>query len=77
MLKACACSGLEIAVKTLPKVRGKMGREKTLDKISKETEVLRRLQGYQGVIRLLECFEDEDSVQIVTEVGSLLRKHGP
>eukprot|EP00955_Chlamydomonas_euryale_P054370 355797-Chlamydomonas_euryale.AAC.7 len=30
--------------------------------------MLHRLQGNRGVIRLLECFEDDDSVQIVTEL---------
>mmetsp|Transcript_37652 Transcript_37652/g.111374 ORF Transcript_37652/g.111374 Transcript_37652/m.111374 type:complete len:372 (-) Transcript_37652:2622-3737(-) len=61
-------SGLEVAIKTLPKVRGKLSRERTLDKISRETEMLERLQSCPGVIRLLECFEDSASVQIVTEL---------
>lgn len=61
-------SGLEVAIKTLPKLRGKLTREKTLEKISRETDMLERLQGCKGVIRLLECFEDENTVQIVTEL---------
>lgn len=63
-------SGLEVAVKTLPKVRGKLTREKTLEKINRETDMLTRLQGCKGVVRLLECFEDNESVQIVTELCS-------
>jgi serine/threonine protein kinase len=49
-------------------VRGKLTRERTLEKIMRETSMLQRLQGSAGVIRLLECFEDEHSVHIVTEL---------
>ncbi|KAG1665070.1 hypothetical protein FOA52_012489 [Chlamydomonas sp. UWO 241] len=64
-------------------VRAKLSRERTLSKIARELDMLTRLQPARGVIRLLECFEDDDSVQIVTELcpGGDLHKyvesHGP
>lgn len=76
-------SGIEVAVKTLPKIRGRLSREATLEKIKRETDMMERLQGCAGVIRLLELFEDENTVQIVTELcpgGDLqkfVEKHGP
>ena len=70
-------SGIEVAVKTLPKVRGKLTKEKTLEKISRETDMLQRLQSCTGVIKLIECYEDESSVHLVTELcpGGDLQKY--
>lgn len=64
-------------------IRGRLTREATLEKIKRETDMMERLQGCAGVVRLLELFEDETSVQIVTELcpgGDLqkfVEKHGP
>ena len=63
-----ARSGSEVAVKTLPKIRGKLSREKTLEKISRETDMLSRLQSCPGVVKLVECYEDDNSVHLVTEL---------
>jgi serine/threonine protein kinase len=58
-------------------VRGKLAREKTLEKINRETDMLARLQNVPGVIRLLECFEDSENVDIITELcaGGDLQKY--
>ncbi|GAX80703.1 hypothetical protein CEUSTIGMA_g8138.t1 [Chlamydomonas eustigma] len=70
-------SGIEVAVKTLPKIRGKLTKERTLDKITRETDMMERLQSCQGVVRLMECYEDENNVHLVTELcpGGDLQKY--
>lgn len=76
-------SGYEFAVKTLPKIRGKFSKTKTLEKILRETNMMQRLQGHPGMIQLLECYEDDNRVYLVTELaqGGDLQKfveaHGP
>jgi len=54
----------------MPKVRGKLTREKTLEKITRETDFLERLQKCRGVVQLENCFEDDNSVHLVTELCS-------
>lgn len=60
-------TGKEVAVKVLPKVRGKLSREKTLEKLAREVDILERLQGCGGVVHLEDVFEDMEHVSIVTE----------
>lgn len=64
----CGSQGKEVAIKVLPKVRGKLSREKTLEKLAREVDILERLQGCGGVIHLEDVFEDADNVSIVTEL---------
>ncbi|KAG1665062.1 hypothetical protein FOA52_012481 [Chlamydomonas sp. UWO 241] len=61
-------SGDEAAIKTLPKTRAGWTRETALSKIERETEVLTALKPHGGIVRLIECFEDDDNVQLVTEL---------
>ncbi|GAX85132.1 hypothetical protein CEUSTIGMA_g12552.t1 [Chlamydomonas eustigma] len=61
-------SGNAVAVKTMPKIRVGLTQSQTQDRIQKEIEVLQVLQSCPGVIKLLDCFEDERQVQIVTEL---------
>eukprot|EP00200_Dunaliella_tertiolecta_P002107 CAMPEP_0202344348 /NCGR_PEP_ID=MMETSP1126-20121109/4076_1 /ASSEMBLY_ACC=CAM_ASM_000457 /TAXON_ID=3047 /ORGANISM="Dunaliella tertiolecta, Strain CCMP1320" /LENGTH=412 /DNA_ID=CAMNT_0048935541 /DNA_START=77 /DNA_END=1315 /DNA_ORIENTATION=- len=61
-------TGREVAIKSLPKVRGKLTMEKTLEKLAREVDILDSLQGYPGIIQLIDCFEDSSSVKIVTEL---------
>ncbi|KXZ53752.1 hypothetical protein GPECTOR_6g669 [Gonium pectorale] len=60
-------SGQEVAIKTLPKERPKLSRARVLEKLQRELTLLDRLSGCPRVVQLLECFEDEDNVYIVTE----------
>ncbi|KAJ9518166.1 hypothetical protein QJQ45_010070 [Haematococcus lacustris] len=61
-------TGKEVAVKVLPKVRGKLSRDKTLEKLAREVDILERLQSCPGVIQLEDVFEDAQNVLIVTEL---------
>ncbi|KAG1655685.1 hypothetical protein FOA52_003278 [Chlamydomonas sp. UWO 241] len=61
-------SGTEAAVKTMPKERPGWSREKALSRIKCEAAVLTALNDAGGVVRLLECFEDDDNVRLVTEL---------
>lgn len=61
-------SGREVAIKTLPKVRGKLTKEKTLQKLIKEVHINERLQDCPNVVRLEACFEEENEVLLVTEL---------
>lgn len=49
-------------------VRGKLTREKTLEKIWREVDMLTRLQRCKGAVRLLGCFEDANHVMLVMEL---------
>ncbi|KAG2437139.1 hypothetical protein HYH02_011395 [Chlamydomonas schloesseri] len=60
-------SGQQVAVKTLPKERPKLSRAKVLEKLQRELTLLDRLSDSPRVVQLMECFEDEDHVYIVTE----------
>jgi serine/threonine protein kinase len=60
-------TGQEAAIKTMPKFRGKLSGELTMEKLMKEVDVMERLHNSYGVIRLLDCFEDEKCVHLVTE----------
>lgn len=57
----------EVAVKVMPKTRGKLSKERTLQKLLKETTILERLQHCANVVRLEGTFETEDEVYLVTE----------
>ncbi len=61
-------TGHEVAVKVLPKIRGKLTKERTLAKIHKEVSILSRLQECPNVIQLLGLYEHESEVLVVTEV---------
>lgn len=61
-------SGQEVAVKTIPKNREKQSRSVTLEKISREVSCLQLAQSCPGVVQLIDCFEDEDNVHLVTEL---------
>eukprot|EP00798_Chlamydomonas_sp_ICE-L_P014595 gene14595-20645_t len=60
-------SGQEVAIKVMPKLRNKVSKDRTLQKIVRETNILQRLQPCQGVVRLEGCFEDDASVALVME----------
>jgi hypothetical protein len=61
-------TGHEVAVKVLPKIRGKLTKERTLAKIHKEASILSRLQESPNVIQLLGLYEHESEVLVVTEL---------
>jgi len=61
-------SGLETAVKILPKQHGQWTREKTIGRIMREVQVLKQMQAVNGVVRLLDFFEEEDCVRVVTDI---------
>ena len=61
-------TGHEVAVKVLPKIRGKLTKERTLAKIHKEASILSRLQDCSNVVQLLGLYEQESEVLVVTEV---------
>lgn len=69
-------SGQEVAVKTMPKVRRRFTRAKTLDKIRRESQMMRNLQSCPSVVRLIDTFEDADDVHMVLELcrGGDLRR---
>jgi len=76
-------TGKEVAIKVMPKIRGKLTKEKTLEKLAREVDILERLQGISGVVSLEDVFEDAQNVLLVTELcsGGDLQKfaeeHGP
>lgn len=61
-------SGQELAVKLLPKVRGKLSKEKTLRKVRKEIELLARVQECGSVVHLHGVYESECHIYIVMEL---------
>ncbi|KAG1664778.1 hypothetical protein FOA52_013630 [Chlamydomonas sp. UWO 241] len=69
--------GREFAVKTMRKVRGLATREASLRKIKREARLMRMAQSCQGVVQLVDCFEEAEFVHLVTEVcrGGDLKKH--
>jgi hypothetical protein len=52
----------------MPKQRGKLTKERTLQKLVKEVGILQRIQECPNVVRLLGCYEDTDHVMLVTEL---------
>eukprot|EP00798_Chlamydomonas_sp_ICE-L_P020792 gene20792-27621_t len=60
-------SGKEVAVKVMPKTRNKVSKERTLQKIIRETEILERLQRCKGVVQLEDCFEDDSNIAMILE----------
>ncbi|KAG1673071.1 hypothetical protein FOA52_013140 [Chlamydomonas sp. UWO 241] len=66
-----------VAIKSMLKVRGQLTREKTLAKIAREMGFMQRMQGQPCVVCMVGCFEDQDSVHMVTELctGGDLRKY--
>ncbi|KAL0054178.1 hypothetical protein WJX82_004955 [Trebouxia sp. C0006] len=67
-------SGQEVAAKIIPKERKGATRERIIDKIQQEVDVLRRMQGRAEALRLLAVYEDEEQAYVITEVcyGSTL-----
>ena len=63
-------TGKECAVKVMPKVRGKLTKEKTLEKLLREVDILQRLQCCKNVVALEDVFEEPDTVSVVTELCS-------
>eukprot|EP00955_Chlamydomonas_euryale_P018163 193329-Chlamydomonas_euryale.AAC.1 len=61
-------SGLQSAVKTLPKVHRNWTREKTLARIKHEARLLQQLQCVDGVVRMRDFYEEDDCVHLVGEV---------
>jgi serine/threonine protein kinase len=61
----------------LPKQRNKLTKERTLEKVVRETDILERLQSCRSVVQLEDCFEDESSVSLIMELcsGGDLQKH--
>ena len=61
--------GEAVAIKVMPKQRGKLAREKTLEKLEREVSVLERCSGAAGrVVELIDCFEAENEVRAVLAV---------
>ncbi|DBB09202.1 TPA: hypothetical protein ACH3X3_007794 [Trebouxia sp. C0006] len=58
------------AVKLLPKVRGKLSKEKTMKKIRKEVELMGSIQDCGNVIGLHGVYEDDAQVYLVMELCS-------
>ncbi|KAI8467254.1 MAG: hypothetical protein J3K34DRAFT_523859 [Monoraphidium minutum] len=61
-------TGQEVAVKVMPKQRGKLSKERTLQKLVKEVGILHQLQDCPNAVRLMGCFESDEEVQLVTEL---------
>eukprot|EP00878_Enallax_costatus_P020810 GHUV01022010.1.p1 GENE.GHUV01022010.1~~GHUV01022010.1.p1 ORF type:complete len:166 (+),score=48.08 GHUV01022010.1:557-1054(+) len=67
----------------MPKQRGKLTKERTLQKLVKEVGILQTMQSCRNTVRLLGCFESSDEVMVVTQLcsGGDLQKlsddHGP
>lgn len=70
-------SGVHVAVKTLPKVRGAHSRASTIAKIQKEVQLHQRLSEVPRVAQLLDLYEDAESVHMVCELcpGGDLKQH--
>ncbi|PNH06983.1 Calcium-dependent protein kinase 34 [Tetrabaena socialis] len=60
-------TGLQVAVKTLPKERPRLSRARVLEKLNRELTLLERLADSPNSIQLLDWFEDEDNCYLVTE----------
>jgi calcium-dependent protein kinase len=63
-------NGQEVAIKVMPKVRGKLTLQRTCEKLLKEASIMAALQDCPGAVRLLGCYESEDEVMVVTELCS-------
>lgn len=63
-------TGQEVAVKVMPKQRGKITRERTCQKLMTEVAILNSLQECPNVVRLLGYFEEDEQVLVVTEYCS-------
>lgn len=67
-----ACPSLvhqhQVAVKVMPKQRGKLTRERTMQKLAKELGILSRMQACRNTVRLLGAFEAQDEVMVVTNL---------
>jgi len=61
-------TGQQVAIKVMPKQRGKLTKDRTLQKLVKEVGILQRIQECPNVVRLLGCYEDTDHVMLVTEL---------
>ena len=51
----------------MPKVRGKLTKERTLQKLVKEVDILQLLGGCRNIIQLEGTFETDEHVLLVTE----------
>lgn len=61
-------SGVVVAIKTMSKARANRVQQETLTRLRREVDHLKSVSGCKGVARFLDCFEDEDSVHLVTEI---------
>jgi serine/threonine protein kinase len=59
---------LQVAIKVMPKQRGKLSKARTLEKLIKEVGILQRVQDCPNVVRLLGTYEGKDEVMVVTEL---------
>ncbi|GIM05255.1 hypothetical protein Vretimale_9700, partial [Volvox reticuliferus] len=62
-----AATGENVAIKILPKERPRLSRAKVLEKLQRELALLDRLTDSPRVVELLDCYEDEENVYLVTE----------
>eukprot|EP00798_Chlamydomonas_sp_ICE-L_P009559 gene9559-12144_t len=75
-------SGYEVAIKIMPKSRKTLSRDQALQRLTREVDILDKLQRCRNVVRLLGRFEDAEHVQMVMELcrgGDLqkyVEKHG-
>lgn len=63
-------TGEQVAVKDMPMTRGKLGPERTLQKITREAVVMNQLGKCPSVVDLLGCFRHGDRYRIVMELCS-------
>lgn len=63
-------TGQHVAVKAMDKKRDRLSRDKTLEKLAVEAEILMRVQGAANVVELMGCYEDADHGMFVTELLS-------
>eukprot|EP00882_Tetradesmus_deserticola_P004577 GHRQ01004826.1.p1 GENE.GHRQ01004826.1~~GHRQ01004826.1.p1 ORF type:complete len:317 (+),score=127.36 GHRQ01004826.1:409-1359(+) len=61
-------TGKEVAVKVMPKQRGKLTKDRTLQKLAKEVGILQSMQQCRNVVRLQGCFETHEEVMLVTDM---------
>lgn len=54
----------------MPKQRGKLTKERTLQKLVKEVGILQTMQSCRNTVRLLGCFESNEEVMVVTQLCS-------
>ena len=57
-----------VAVKRMPKERGKQSRSRTIEKIQQEATTLGMMSNHPGVAHLLSTYEDADHVHLVTSL---------